>query len=267
MRITWLGGPTALMEFGSFRVLTDPMLADGPDAFVMDGHPSTGEDGVVIQRRSPVPAVDLDGLDLLVVSHLHSDHFDQAAVERLPSDVPVLAPPDNIAQLRDWGFQHVEALPWDGRHRVQIGDEVLDLRALPAHHSHNEAVSHDLGAVNGYLIEHQPAAKTPARVYWTGDTIWSRELLLPALAAAHGSDLLLPHLGAVGRGGPWGRMSMDAAEATDMVLALEPAHVVPIHHSTFSHYLEPIEVFSDKLAASTYSGQLHVLSEGDSRCL
>ena len=32
MKIQWIGGPTFLLELGSFRILSDPMFADGPGA-------------------------------------------------------------------------------------------------------------------------------------------------------------------------------------------------------------------------------------------
>jgi hypothetical protein len=49
MRLLWVGGPTARIELGSFRLLTDPMLSQGP--------PSTGEDNVPIARLASLPPV------------------------------------------------------------------------------------------------------------------------------------------------------------------------------------------------------------------
>jgi len=79
MRLLWVGGPTARIELGSFRLLTDPMLSQGPEAFIMNGHPSTGEDNVPIARLASLPPVEVDDLDLVLASHLHSDHFDAPA--------------------------------------------------------------------------------------------------------------------------------------------------------------------------------------------
>jgi L-ascorbate metabolism protein UlaG (beta-lactamase superfamily) len=35
--LRWIGGATLELRFGAFRVLTDPVLAEGPIAFYMDG--------------------------------------------------------------------------------------------------------------------------------------------------------------------------------------------------------------------------------------
>jgi N-acyl-phosphatidylethanolamine-hydrolysing phospholipase D len=260
MRLQWVGGPTTRIALGSFRLLTDPMLSQGPAAFIMNGHPSTGEDNVPIARRSSLPPVEVDDLDLVLASHLHSDHFDAPAVERLDKGLPVIAPAANVPQLRNWGFSQVDGLDWRQERSWHKNGERLRAVALPAHHSHDAQVSHELGVVNGYLLEHS-SDEASVRIYWTGDTVWFDELTLLAEEVPD-VDLLLPHLGGVGKDGPWGLMSLDAAEGTRMVRTLRPRAVIPIHHSTFSHYAEPISEFAQALASSDYTGQLVVLDEG-----
>jgi L-ascorbate metabolism protein UlaG (beta-lactamase superfamily) len=175
LRLTWVGGPTARIEIGSFRILTDPMLGEGPEAFVMRRHPSTGEYNVPIARLAPLPAVDLDDLDLVIASHLHGDHFDPRAVERLDKGLQVLAPTPNVRQLRDWGFHDVTGLDWRQGLTWHKDGQLLRVLAVPAHHAHDEVANHELGTVNGYLIEHV-AGDSVVRVYWTGDTVWFDEL-------------------------------------------------------------------------------------------
>jgi L-ascorbate metabolism protein UlaG (beta-lactamase superfamily) len=142
------------------------------------------------------------------------------------------------------------------------GGERLRLVAVPAHHAHDQRAEHDLGTVNGYLIEHS-TADSVFRIYWTGDTVWFDELHdvagdLPDV------DLLLPHLGGVGKtGGPWGLISLDAIEGTRVTEVIDPATVIPIHHSTFDFYPEPIEVYAQRLRAGSYAGRLVLLREGE----
>ena len=262
MRLMWIGGPTTRLEIGAFRVLTDPMLGEGPEAFVMRRHPTTGALNVPIPRLTPLPHADLDDIDLVLTSHLHSDHFDTRAVERLDHGIPVIAPTPNVAQLRDWGFHDVTGVDWGAERILSKLDERLRLVALPAHHSHDAEADHDLGAVNGYLIEHT-APGSVFRIYWTGDTVWFDELRDVA-AALPDVDLLLPHLGGVGSsGGPWGMISLDAEEGTRVTEVVDPGLVIPIHHSTFPFYVEPVSVFVRRLVASAYTGRVLVLREGE----
>ena len=265
MRLLWVGGPTTRIELGSFRILTDPMFGEGPESFVMRRHPSTGELGVPIPRLAPLPPVDVDDLDIVIASHLHADHFDPAAVERLDKGVELLAPTANLPQLREWGFDRLAGMQWGEEQTWHKDGERLRVKALPAHHAHDDESDHDLGVVNGYLIEHRVTDDGPAfRIYWTGDTVWFDALAdtandLPPV------DLLLPHLGGVGKdGGPWGMISLDAVEGTRVAELIDPDTVIPIHHSTFPFYVEPIDELVRHIAAGPYRGRLLVLREGES---
>jgi len=262
MRLMWAGGPTTRIELGSFRILTDPTLGEGPEAFVMRRHPTTGELNVPIARLAPLPEVRLDDLDLVIASHLHADHFDATAVERLGSSLPVLAPTANLPLLRDWGFGQVTGLDWGQDVTWHKDGQHLRVAAVPAHHAHDSAASHELGVVNGYLIEHH-TADSAFRIYWTGDTVWFDELH-DVTGAMPRVDLLLPHLGGVGKaGGPWGLISLDGVEGSRVTTAVNPETVIPIHHSTFDFYAEPIEEYARHLKASGYTGQLVILREGE----
>jgi L-ascorbate metabolism protein UlaG (beta-lactamase superfamily) len=259
MNVTWIGGATVRIEMGPFRILTDPMFCEGSEAFVMYGDPSTGADKVTIARMTPLPAVELDDLNLLMVSHVHADHFDTSAVVRLPKDLETVAPPPNVEWLGRKGFRRVGGMDWGAVRTWHRDGQTLTIRAIPAHHAHDAAADHELGMVNGYVIEHGDTAE---RIYWTGDTIWFEAMAGLVRSMPH-IDLLLPHLGGVGRGGPWGTISLDAVEGVRVVRLVQPGAVIPIHHTTFSHYAEPISAFVDRLRTSDYRGELVLLAEGE----
>lgn len=261
MRLQWIGGPTFLLRVGRFTLLADPMFATGPAAFLMNGHPSTGEDNAPIARLADLPAFDLTGLDIVLVSHLHTDHFDAVAKARLDKRLAVVAPESQAAILRAEGFERAQELGWRQSLELVKDGETLRILAVPARHSADDAVNAELGVVNGYLLTHR-AAGAERRVYWTGDTVWFDGL--ERIGDLSGPlDLLLPHLGAVGAGGPWGRMTLDATEAVRLVEVFTPGAVIPIHHSTFSHYVEPVATFADMLSWTPYAASLVVLKEGE----
>lgn len=263
MRLLWVGGPTTRIDIGSFHILTDPMFGEGPEAFIMRRHPSTGELNVPIARLVPLPPVDLDDLDMVIASHLHADHFDARAVQRLDKGVQLVAPTAHLPQLRGWGFDQLVGMEWQQERTRHKNGERLRVLALPAHHAHDDRGDHELGVVNGYLLEHH-GTDSVVRIYWTGDTVWF-DALTQTAARLPPVDLLLPHLGGVGKdGGPWGMISLDAIEGTRIAELINPDLTIPIHHSTFPFYVEPISEFVSELAASTYTGRLLNLREGES---
>jgi N-acyl-phosphatidylethanolamine-hydrolysing phospholipase D len=260
-KLTWLGGPTFLLELGQFKWLSDPMFGEGPAAFIMHDHPSTGAPIAEIARLAPLPPLDLRGLDGVIVSHLHSDHFDQIAVDRLDKALTVIASPEHTAVLNARGFHQAQPLDWGQTWSSQKNNEILTLTAMPARHAHAERLNSELGIVNGYLIEYD-TGDTHYCIYWTGDMVWFDELNRAKAHTGH-IDLLIPHLGAVGVDGPYGLMTLTAEEAMRVVDLFEADAIIPIHHHTFSHYVEPIEVLQARLRGTSHEHVLHILREGE----
>ena len=93
MKIRLIRSATLRLEYAGLRFVIDPYLA------AKHSRPS-------FAGRSPNPLVDLPcsprdviaGIDLAIISHLHSDHFDPAAQELLPKDTPLLCQPGDEAR-------------------------------------------------------------------------------------------------------------------------------------------------------------------------
>ena len=254
VRATWVGGPTLMFRFGPIKILTDPVLGEGPAAFRMID-PNSGNRDAAHARLVPMPRVPAETADLVLVSHDHADHVDEAALARL-SERPFIVPLSQAAALRSRGVDQVLGLPWRTSHVIRKHGYSVRITAVPAQHSQRAEMRAILGEVNGYWLEfrHKGYRRT---VYWTGDSFpvpaeWTRDMRSP--------DLLVPHLGGVGEAGPFGRVSMGAREAVSFARAVEPKAVLPIHHSTFSLYREPIERFERSAKGEPW--KLEMLQEG-----
>src|SRR3954470_14157921 len=86
--ITFVGTATTLIRYAGFTVLTDPnFLHRGERVYLGKGRWTT-------RRTDPAIEIgDLPDLDLVVLSHLHGDHFDRVAREGLDRSVPVATTP------------------------------------------------------------------------------------------------------------------------------------------------------------------------------
>ncbi|MDP8999590.1 MAG: hypothetical protein M3O46_05705 [Myxococcota bacterium] len=86
---------------------------------------------------------------------------------------------------------------------------------------------------------------------------------MKTVAATYGPiDLLLPHLGGVGGDGDLGLRTMNSEEAISLVRLLDPKMVVPIHHTTFAHYREPIEALMQRADEAGLSSRFRFPTEG-----
>ncbi|HVP03124.1 MAG TPA: MBL fold metallo-hydrolase [Solirubrobacteraceae bacterium] len=203
-RITFLGHSTLLLELEGARLLTDPVLR----ARVLH-----------LRRHGPAPAPDaLRGLDGILISHLHGDHFDPPSLRMLDRVTPLVVPRGAGRSARRLGFTHV--------HEVADGEEVtlggVPVRAVPADHDERRwptigPAARPLGFIAGR--EH--------RTYFAGDTDLfdeMREIAREPLEVA-----LLP---VWGWGPTIGPGHMDPRRAAQAAALLRPRIAVPIHWGT-----------------------------------
>jgi L-ascorbate metabolism protein UlaG (beta-lactamase superfamily) len=174
IEITLVRNATLLVELDGRRLLVDPMLDD-------EGARPPVEN-TANQRRNPLVSLPLpaqqvvNGLDAVLVTHLHQDHFDSKAAELLPRDIPVFCQPEDEERLGGLGLSARpvrDELDWEGLHLVRTGGR----------HGTGE-IAEALAPVSGFVLD---------GLYIAGDTIWCPEvedaigLYRPRVAVVNGS--------------------------------------------------------------------------------
>lgn len=252
LEIEWLGAATMRLTFDGHQLLTDPALGEGAQAFEMlDPNAPAGDAPpvpVMHRRLTPLPAVPLDGVGHVLVSHLHEDHFDQKAAATLRRNVPVVLPEIDAPRLRELGFVAGRPTDWNQTLRIETAHGSIEITAVPAEHSTNPDVAAKLGRGNGYWMTFRQGDWRRS-VYWTGDTFPTAQVIA-RIQPLGAPDLLIGHVGGVGgNGGMFGQLSMRGSDLRTLADAIHPRAVLPIHHSTHALYLEPVwkvaEQFSD----------------------
>jgi len=217
MRLRLLRNATQRLHYAGRELLLDPYFAP------KHSQPS-------FAGRSPNPLVDLPcppeeimaGAELLVVSHLHSDHFDPEAQRLLPKDLPVLCQPGDEDAIRGHGFERVTPVAgtfaWNG----------ITLTRTPGQHGSGPEELAEMGQVSGFVFQ-APGEPT---LYWTGDTIlyepvWQIiERFRPDVIVTHSS-------GAMWKGN--GPIVMDAAQTLAVCQAAPESRIVAIHLDSLDH--------------------------------
>jgi L-ascorbate metabolism protein UlaG (beta-lactamase superfamily) len=214
MRLTLVRHATLLLDFEGRRVLVDPMLDEAGARPPVENSPNPRRNPLV---PLPLPPEELVGeLDAVVVTHLHSDHFDDAAARLVPRNVPVFCQPGDESSLAALGLLArpvVERLDWDG----------LAVSRTGGRHGTGETAEL-LGPVSGFVL---------GELYIAGDTIWCAEV--EEAIAAH-----RPRVAVVNGGGARFLEGEPIVMTTDDVreVAARVPAVVVVHLEAINHCLE-----------------------------
>jgi L-ascorbate metabolism protein UlaG (beta-lactamase superfamily) len=248
LAITYIGGPTALLEFGGVRLLTDPTF-----------DPAGGQypSGKAILRKLSGPALNpeqLGPIDYVLLSHDHHfDNLDHAGRAALAGARTVLTTPEGAARL---GGNSVGLDTWQGIDLASPQGCALRVIAAPARHG---PAGLSRGAVTGFVLFFADAAGQP--IYFGGDTVWYEGV--DEVARRFSIRAALLNLGAarVPEVGPF-HLTMTAAEAVQAARAFADAAIVPLHYEGWAHFSEGRDRIAQSFAGAGMADRLHWLEAG-----
>ncbi|TRZ40463.1 MBL fold metallo-hydrolase [Niallia circulans] len=223
MKITQIRNATIIVEYAGKKILIDPMLAKKN---TYPAFPNT------IRQDQGNPSVDLpmsvndiiSGVDAIILTHLHLDHFDDAAKELLPKEIKMFVQNQNDAeQVKSFGFQEVEVLTKD------TVFEGIQLIKTTGEHGRGEKLLELMGEVCGVVLK-QPTEKT---LYIAGDTVWyngiQQELDThkPDIIVVNGGDNQI-----IG----FGSLIMGKDDIYEMYKAAPQSKIISVHMEAVNHW-------------------------------
>lgn len=251
-RLTYIGGPTVLLEWGALRLLTDPTF-DPPGTRYPTAYPT----GTCVLRKTLGPAVAPEALgriDAVLLSHdQHADNLDHAGRAVLLRAGVVLTTPEGAARL---GGRAVGLPAW-GEFDLIAGDRrVLRVTGAPARHGPAHL---DRGPVTGFVLRFLD--DPGAALYVSGDTVWFEGVAEVAARFAVRAAVL--HMGAarVPAVGPW-PLTFTAADGAAAARAFADATVVPVHYEGWEHLPESRAEIESAFAAAGLAPRLRWLPPG-----
>jgi L-ascorbate metabolism protein UlaG (beta-lactamase superfamily) len=229
--ITFIGNATTVLRLGDFTVMTDPSFGTAGSRVYLGYGAWT--------RRVVDPALSmaqLPRLDVVLLSHLHGDHFDRVAREQLASAVPIITTPQAVRRLRRWEFRAVRGLPTWETYDWSRGRQRLRITAVPGRHGPG-FVDRLLPDVMGSVVELLVDDVCRIRLYITGDTL-HRQFLADVPRRCGDIDVMVIHLGGTRLFGML--LTMDDRQGVALTELIRPGLTVPVHYDDYSAFTSPL---------------------------
>jgi L-ascorbate metabolism protein UlaG (beta-lactamase superfamily) len=254
--VQFIGTATVIIRYEGMTILTDPNFLHRGD------HVHLGY-GLHSQRLTE-PAISFEELppvDLVLLSHLHEDHFDKLVEARLERDTPILTTCSAARTLRGRGFTNTYPLRvWDYV-TVRKGPVSLRVTSMPGTHG-PIVVSALLPDVMGSMLDFRSERDGRAyRMYISGDTLLHDDLKeIPR--RYRNIDLALLHLGGTRVLGVL--VTMNAEQGIEALRIIRPDVAIPIHYNDYDVFKDPLENFVRAVERAGLQDKVRYLYHGES---
>jgi L-ascorbate metabolism protein UlaG (beta-lactamase superfamily) len=240
INVTYLGGPTIILEIGGLRLMTDPTFDPAGETFMInDKHAYSKTEG---------PATtDIGKIDAVLLSHdQHGDNLDNAGREFLKSVPKTFTTKIGAERLKG---NAVGLSPWE---TVVLGDKIT-ITSTPARHG-PAGSEHLTGDVTGFIV-----STKETQIYITGDTVFYEGI--KEVAEKFKPEYVFIFAGAAKPRGPF-NVTMDTNDAIDTAFAFPAATIIPVHFEGWSHYTETGEMLRQSFSALGIANRLKILKAG-----
>lgn len=256
-QIQHIRNATIKLTYGETTFLIDPMLAEqGAYPGFANTHRSELRNPLV---GLPMAAEDvIEGIDAVIVTHTHLDHWDEAARTLLPKELPLFVQNAADAELiRSQGFQDVRILDTQTEfggvtlHKTggQHGSDAI--YAVPQ-------LARALGEIMGVVFQ----AEGQDTTYVVGDTVW-RDEVVQALER-YQPDVVVLNAGAAEFNGFEGDPIIMGKEDTLRVHnALPDAEIVAVHMDAVNHMTLSREDLAEYVQSEGIAEHVLIPADGD----
>lgn len=242
IKIKYIGGPTALLEAGGIKLLTDPTFdAAGTD------YPTK----IYTLHKLSNPLADVDNIgniDIVLLSHDH--HFDNLDNEgrKFLSNTGVVY--TTIAGAERLGGNAIGLQHWQTVEVSTKENKILTITGTPCRHG---PVGGDRGPVTGFVLQYKN--ETEDAVYISGDTVLYEGV--DEVMKRFNVTIAVLFMGAatVKEVGP-DHLTMTVDEAIQFAKQYSTVQIIPLHFEGWAHFTESRSVIERKFSEA---GLLHRL--------
>jgi L-ascorbate metabolism protein UlaG (beta-lactamase superfamily) len=239
---------TLLVEAGGKKILVDPMLSKKE---AMDPVPNAANSNRIPSVDLPITDAELGKIlndaDAVMITHIHRDHWDAAAQQRISKNKLIICQPADETKIRQQGFANVQVVnkswAWDD----------IQIHRTNGQHGTGE-IGKRMGTVSGYVLEYKKE-----RIYIAGDTIWCDDVQ-DAVTTHQPTHII------VNGGGAQFLQGDPITMTTDDVIRLSQftnAKITVVHLEAVNHCHQRRPDFKEAIAKNNLTASVHVPADGE----
>ncbi|ANF95532.1 MBL fold metallo-hydrolase [Paenibacillus bovis] len=251
MNIQQIRNATITVQFAGRKFLIDPMLAD-------QGAYAPFLAGIREELRNPIVDLPMSiedimrDVDAVILTHLHEDHYDDAAKKAIPKNMKIFVQNENDAeQVRNDGFEQVELLTENTLF------EGIQLVKTQGEHGRGKELLDITGQVCGIVFNHPNEKK----LYVAGDTVWYEGI-------QHEMDAHNPHVIVVNAGDnvwqEFGSLIMGKEDVHEVYKAAPQAKIIAVHMEAVNHWTLSRAELKRYAEEKGFSSSLFIPEDGQS---
>ncbi|OCT11260.1 hypothetical protein A8709_06180 [Paenibacillus pectinilyticus] len=246
MKLQLLRHATLWLEYAGIQFLIDPMFSEeGVNPPIVNTANSRRNPLVSL----PFPLDELREPDAIIVTHLHGDHWDAAAAEKLSKSTPILCQPGDEGTFTAAGFSSVTAV-----------QETLTLQGVTLVRTGGQHGTGEIGKLMGQVSGFVFQAATEPTLYIAGDTIWCEDV--QQALEAHQPDWTVVNAGGAQfvMGDP---ITMNANDVVSLCRYAPFSKVVAVHMDAINHCHVTREDLRNRVTAEGLEEQVAIPEDGE----
>jgi L-ascorbate metabolism protein UlaG (beta-lactamase superfamily) len=250
MNIQQIRNATIIVVYAGKRFLIDPMLAEKGTYPPFPNSPRQEQNNPLVGLPTSIDNI-IKNIDAVIVTHLHLDHWDDAAKEALPKEIKIFAQnEENATEIRNAGFQNVEVLHED------TVFEGIQLIKTKGEHGRGEILK-IAGLVCGVVFKHS----TEKTLYVAGDTVWYDAV--HEVIDTHKPEIIVVNAGD-NQFFEGGSLVMGKDDVYEVYKAAPDAKIIAVHMEAVNHWALSREELKNYAKEKGISSNVLVPDDGES---